>query len=254
MSDFRLVWIKNKILSLLGIDDETLWTNMIVRNNNYVYKKLLHFIECNSSIDGLTSERIFVVSKRRYPKRYTKEIFYRKIITRIKHFTRNVERKVSKTKPKKRSVKRSGQISKIIKTPPQRTKAITLNAKPVNLGIRGATHRRTKKSARSTRRKTEALSTGIEIFKLAINECGKIKKMFTKTKTHYQLHGHFNYPKPFVDDTVFAYVLKKSTSPIPLFDTYNEAEAELPGYFQIGRTDGKFSRGFLATQGVCTTI
>ncbi|XP_073972315.1 uncharacterized protein isoform X3 [Rhodnius prolixus] len=249
MSDFRLVWIKNKILSLLGIDDETLWTNMIVRNNNYVYKKLLHFIECNSSIDGLTSERIFVVSKRRYPKRYTKEIFYRKIITRIKHFTRNVERKVSKTKPKKRSVKRSGQISKIIKTPPQRTKAITLNAKPVNLGIRGATHRRTKKSARSTRRKTEALSTGIEIFKLAINECGKIKKMFTKTKTHYQLHGHFNYPKPFVDDTVFAYVLKKSTSPIPLFDTYNEAEAELPGYFQIGRTDGKFSRGFLATQG-----
>ncbi|XP_073972352.1 dynein axonemal heavy chain 10-like isoform X4 [Rhodnius prolixus] len=185
MSDFRLVWIKNKILSLLGIDDETLWTNMIVRNNNYVYKKLLHFIECNSSIDGLTSEGIFVVFKTLYPKRYTKEIFYRKIITRIKHFTRNVERKVSKSKPKKRSKKRSGQISKLTKTQPPRTTAVALNAKPVFLGIRGATHRRTKKSERSTRRKTKApsrQSTGVETFKLAINECVKIKAHYACIK------------------------------------------------------------------------
>lgn len=79
ITDFRMLWIKNKILSLLGIKNPDAWMKMIARNNLYVYKNLMNFIECDCTADGLSTQGIFLVFKSTYPKRHKKEVIYKKL-------------------------------------------------------------------------------------------------------------------------------------------------------------------------------
>lgn len=80
----------------------------------------------------------------------------------------------------------------------------------------------------------------------------RFQKVIKRIKFYDQLHGHFGYPKPLKDDTMYAYVLRRYNAPVPLFECYKEAEAEMPGYFLVGTFNGRFPRCIYYTLKVCT--
>ncbi|XP_073993977.1 uncharacterized protein isoform X2 [Rhodnius prolixus] len=175
-------------------------------------------------------------------------------VTKIKTFTRNVL-PAPETKSRKKGRKASGKAPlKTLKVPPKKMSIGAKSSKAANIIARDATINGTTTEGKRHHTKRMPLFTagdiaspptaveGVEKYDVEITECVKLKKVIKRIKFYDQLHGHFGYPKPLKDDTMYAYVLRRYNAPVPLFECYKEAEAEMPGYFLVGTFNGRFPR------------